>query len=167
MLPGLTAIVISCALPIQTGLCYEGYVVAIKPIIQALLLADNVYTDAETGKRVIAGVFDSITLPEIPGHFPQDTCVYVSLTSVRGEIDVMLRYVDLESDETLMEHGPTKLFSDDPLVSLDFSVPMPPLPVPHEGVFALEVHAGGELIGMVRITVMQAADEIQEGGENE
>lgn len=141
---------------------------AIKPIIQALLLADNVYTDAETGKRVIAGVFDSITLPEIPGDFPQVTCVYVSLTAVRGEIEVMLRYVDLDSDEVLMEHGPTKLSSDDPVASLDFSAPMPPLPVPHEGVFALEVHVGDELIGMLRITATLAEDENDdEGEENE
>lgn len=141
---------------------------AIKPLIQALLLADNVYTDAETGKRIISGVFDRITLVEIPGHYSQVSCVYVSLTAVRGDIDVMLRYVDLESDETLMEHGPKKLTSDDPLASLDFSAPMPPLPVPHEGVFALEVHVGDELIGMVRITATQAEDEIhQEGDENE
>lgn len=138
---------------------------AIQPIIQALLLADNVYTDAETGKRVISGVFDSIMLPEIPGHFSQDTCVYVSLTAVRGEIDVMLRYVDLDSDAVLMEHGPTKLSSDDPIASLDFSAPMPPLPVPREGVFALEVHVGEELIGMLRITATQAEDEGDEEGE--
>lgn len=138
----------------------------ITPIIQALLLADNVYTDAETGKRVIAGVFDSIMLPEIPGHFPQDTCVYVSLTAVRGEIDVMLRYVDLDTDEVLIEHGPTKLSSDDPVASLDFFAPMPPLPVPHEGVFALEVHVGEELIGMLRIKATQAGDENDEEGED-
>jgi uncharacterized protein DUF6941 len=168
MLPGLIGKTISCALLIQMELCSEGYVVAIKPIIQALLLADNVYTDAETGKRIISGVFDTITLSEIPADFPYPTCVYVSLTAVRGEIDAMLRYVDLDSDEVLMEHGPKKLISDDHLASLDFSTPMPPLPVPHEGVFALEVHVNDELIGMVRITVRQAADEIhEEGDENE
>ncbi|MGH7174241.1 MAG: DUF6941 family protein [Gemmataceae bacterium] len=141
---------------------------AIKPIIQALLLADNVYTDAETGKRVIAGVFDSIILPEIPGQFPHVSCVYVSLTAVRGDIDVMLRYVDLDADEVLMEHGPTKLSSDDPVASLDFSAPMSPLPVPHEGVFALEVHVSDELIGMLRITAAQTEDENdEEGDENE
>lgn len=141
---------------------------AIKPIIQALLLADNVYTDAETGKRIIAGVFDSITLPEIPGEYPHSTCVYVSLTAVRGEIDVMLRYVDLESDDVLMEHGPTKLNGDDPIASLDYSAPLPPLPVPHEGIYALEVHVGDELIGMLRITAALAEDENdEEGDENE
>jgi hypothetical protein len=130
--------------------------VAIKPIIQALLLADNVYTDAETGKRVIAGVFNNIVLPEIPGYFPNVLCVYVSLTAVRGEIDVMLRYVALDTDEMLMEHGPTKLTSDDPVASLDFIASMPRVHVPHENAFTVEVHVGDELIGMIRVTAVQA-----------
>jgi hypothetical protein len=140
--------------------------VAIKPIIQALLLADNVYTDAETGKRVIAGVFDRITVPEVPGHFLHVTCLYVSLTEVRGEVDVMIRYVDLDSNEVLLEHGPTNLTSDDPLASIDFSVQVPPLPVPHEGVFALELHANNELVGMMRITATLAGQP-GEGEEEE
>ena len=148
----------------------EGCIVAIKPIIQALLLADNVYSDAETGKRVIAGVFDSVTLPEIPGHFLKVTSLYVSLTELRGEVEVMLRYVDLDSNEVLMENGPTRLQCDDPLASVDLTVQVPPLPVPHEGVFALEVHAGNELIGMLRITaalVQQAQEGEGEEEENE
>jgi hypothetical protein len=120
-------------------------------------------------KKVIAGVFDNITLSEIPGHFPNSSCLYVSLTEIRGEVDIMLRYVDLSSNEVLLEHGPTKLVCDDPLVSVDFSVEVPPLPVPHEGVFGWEVHAGDEMIGMLRITAVLAeqADEDEEGDGNE
>jgi hypothetical protein len=137
--------------------------VAVKPIIQALLLADNVYSDNDTRKRVIAGVFDGITVPQIPGYFPHFSCVYVSLTEIRGEIDVLLRYVDLASNEVLMELGPVKVSSDDPVASQDFSARVPHLPVPHAGVFALEVYVGAELIGMLRVTAVQA--EQQEGGE--
>ncbi len=39
-------------------------------------------------------------------------------------------------------------------------------PVPHEGVFALEVHAGEELIGMLRVLAAQEEDE-NEGEEDE
>jgi hypothetical protein len=142
-----------------------------KPIIQALLLADNVYTDAETGKRVIAGVFDSITVPEIPGHFLKVTCAYVSLTELRGRVEVMLRYVDLDSNEVLMENGPTIIEQNDPIASVDFAVAIPPLPVPHEGIFALEVHANDELIGMLRITAASGEhgeeDDESGGHENE
>jgi hypothetical protein len=132
-----------------------------------LLLADNVYTDAETGKRIIAGVFDRIQLPEIPGRWLKTTSVYVSLTEVRGRIDVILRYVDLDTNEVLMESGPTTIESEDPLASIDFAVPVPPLPVPHEGVFALEVHCSNELLGTLRITVTIMEEESEEDEEGD
>jgi len=138
-----------------------------KPIIQALLLADNVYTDIETGKRVITGVFDFIGVPEIPGHFLKVTHAYVSLTELRGRVEIMLRYVDLDSNEILMEHGPTVIEQDDPIASEDFTVTVPPLPVPHEGVFALEVHANNELIGMLRITAALREQEDENEGDDD
>jgi hypothetical protein len=138
-----------------------------KPILQALLLADNVYTDGETGKRIIAGVFDSITIPEIPGHFFKVTSAYVSLTELRGRVEVTLRYVDLDSNEVLMESGPTIIEQTDPIASVDFTVSVPPLPVPHEGVFALELHANDELIGMLRITAALGGQDDEESGGSE
>lgn|SRR5262245_29310111 len=139
-----------------------------KPIIQALLLADNVYSDAETGKRVIAGVFDSIFLPEIPGDYWKVTCAYISLTELRGRVETMLRYVDLDSNEILMENGPTVIEQNDPIASVDFTVSVPPLPVPHQGVFALEVHANNELIGMLRITAaLREQEDASEGDDDE
>jgi hypothetical protein len=140
--------------------------VAIKPILQALLLADNIYTHVETGKRVIAGVFDSITLQEVPGHSLQASSLYIALKGIRGRLDVMVRYVDLESNEVLREHGPIRLEWDDPLTIVDFVVPVSSLPVPHEGVYLLEVLANDELIGMLRIIATLADESDEEEEEN-
>jgi hypothetical protein len=140
--------------------------VPIEPVLQALLLADNVYTDAGTGKRIIAGTFDSLRAAELPATFDRVTAAYICLTEVRGEIGVVLRYVDLDDNEVLMEHGPTQVRSDDPLASVDFVVPVPPIPMPHPGVFAFEVHSRNELLGFLRITVVQVEPE-EHGGEEE
>lgn len=80
-------------------------------------------------------------------------------------MDVTIRYVDLDSNEVLMEHGPTTLEADDPLASVDLTVRVPFLPVPHEGGFALEVHASDELIGMLRIIATKI--EEREGEEED
>ena len=85
---------------------------AIEPILQSSPLGPQCLHRCRDGKRVIAGVFNNVVLPEIPGYLPNAPCVYVALTEVRGEIDVMLHYVDLESGEALIEHGPTKLSSE-------------------------------------------------------
>jgi len=74
-----------------------------------------------------------------------------------------LEYVDLSNDEVLMEYAPIYIESQDPLARIDFTIPVPPLPCPHPGFYALELHAGHELIGRVRIS----AELIEEEEDND
>ena len=131
---------------------------ATKPIIQSMLLAERTYIDPKTNKRTIEGVFDAIRTPH-PAFYPDPLYLYVSLTGVRNQVELMLYYVDLASNEILMECGPFPLSCNDPLASIDFQVKMPPLPLPRSGVFCVELHASGELIGMMRVTVQVGPDE--------
>jgi hypothetical protein len=137
------------------------------PVVQALLLADHVYEDGVTGKKVIAGTFDCLYAKEFPTHFYSVTNAYVCITEVRGEVPLILRYVDLATNEVLMECGPITISSDDPLASIDFAVQVPPIPMPHEGVFAFELHAFNELLGCLRITVLPEDDEDEDDDEME
>ena len=140
---------------------------AVKPILQALLLADHVYTDADTGKKVIAGTFDCLFGKEFPTEFYPVTYAYICITDVHGEVPLILRYVDLATNEVLMECGPIPVHSDDPVASIDFAVTVPPIPMPHEGVFAFEVHAFNELLGFLRITVRPAEQDEDEDHDGE
>jgi hypothetical protein len=61
-----------------------------------------------------------------------------------------LRYVDLnENAELFSTHFGVEC--RDPLETIQISLPLPPLPVPHEGVFALELLCDGELLGTHRV----------------
>lgn len=164
------------------------------PVLQALLVADQIYQDQATGKFVICGIFGTIffhpsELPAAPadssagnpsagdalgpssagrrdGPLPPADALqqlpinrlvragspyaYVSLTEINGQQMFLLRYVDLNEN--------TELFSTqfgvecrDPLETIQISLPLPALPVPHEGVFALELLCDGELLGSHRI----------------
>jgi hypothetical protein len=140
--------------------------VAVKPTLQALVLADQIYTDADTGKRIIAGTFDAFTSPAFPAEYQRHTYAYLSLTGIHGEVPLVLRYVDLSTNEVLLECGPIPISSPDPLRSVDWSVMVPPIPMPHAGAFAFEVHACNELLGSLRIMVeLSKAEEAQEGEE--
>lgn len=143
-----------------------------KPLLQALILADHVYQDAQTGKKVIAGTFNQLfyfrqdkppTPPPPPGT-PRKFSIqemtragspyaYISLTDVRGNVPLQLRYVDLSTNATLL-HIDFQVRSEDPLSTIEAVVPVPPLPTPHAGAFALELFTGEEPLGSIRITAV-------------
>ena len=129
-----------------------------KPVLQALVLADHVYVDAQTGKKVIAGTFNELRAAEFPTHFAHVTFAYLCLTDLRGETTLDLRYVELSSGEVLMQLADVPVATDSPLDSTELILEVPEFPMPHPGSFALEVHCAGALLGFLRIGI-RAADE--------
>lgn len=124
-----------------------------KPILQALVLADHVYADAITGKKIIAGVFHNLWAATFPTKFGRLTWAYVCLTEVQGSVPITLRYTDLRTNEVLLSTRPLTMQSSDPLQSCELLIQVPPFPMPHTGTYVFEVFAGDESIGSLRITV--------------
>jgi len=164
------------------------------PVLQALLVADQIYQDQATGKFVICGIFGSIffiphenetgsensppansggqpagrsvensgaQLPGSAAPAPQQMSLnrlirvgspyaYVSLTEVHGQRSFELRYVDLK-ENTVVFAFEFKVDCRNPLETVQLSLPLPALPVLHEGVFVLELLCEGELLGSHRI----------------
>lgn len=176
------------------------------PVLQAMLLADQVYQDRETGKYIICGIFSVIHF--VPNEPPrtEDTpaasasdggepaaaaggggagggegegeggtvgpasapppaltpvpinrlvragspFVYLSLTELQGSGKFELRYVDLNENSLVFGTG-FEVSCRDPLETIQIVIPLPPLPIPHEGVFALELLCDGELLGSHRV----------------
>jgi hypothetical protein len=145
----------------------------VKPILQALLLADRVYEDKATNKKIVAGIFHQITFVsqgevqkaiESQGTVPVPHAGfqsgspfgYVSLTEIHGEQLFTLRYVDLD-DNTVLFKLDFKINSKDPLQIIDLGIPLPPLPATKSGVFALELLLqDGHPLGSCRIIVKEA-----------
>jgi hypothetical protein len=162
--PGSTARLFFCALGSTN----------VKPVLQSLLLADKIYEDRATRKKVIAGVFNrlyfvpNIKKPEklttedgreivrVPGGLQAGSpSAYFSITDFQGRSPFILRYVDLSDSRVLLQLG-MEIECKDPLETIEVVVPMPSLPVPHAGVFALELLCDNEPVGAVRINVDQA-----------
>ena len=160
-----------------------------KPLLQSLVLADHVYKDQFTGKMIIAGTFNRIlfTKPTAENEQPAETgelpggarkmawhevCkagspfVYISLTDVRGEVPLELRYVDLEDNVALMSLE-FRVQADSPLDTVESVVQLPPLPSPHAGVYAIELLADNEPLGSHRVTAVEMPSPDQKAGDQE
>jgi hypothetical protein len=146
----------------------------VKPVLQALILADRIYRDV-SGKHIIAGTFNKMVFAKggakprtlevdgeektiIPGGARTGSpYVYVSLTEIRGKIDCALRYVSLKEDKALFETR-FSIECDDPLETVELVLPMPELP--HlAGVHALEFLCDNEPLGSHRVLVEEAKED--------
>jgi hypothetical protein len=140
-----------------------------KPVLQAMLIADHVYQDKATGKRIIAGIFGRLLFTSkedvakelaqlgegnkvLGGMVAGAPHVYLSMTDLNGVYPFTLRYVSLESDQVLfqMEFG---IECNNPLDTVELSFGLPPLPSLKAGVFALELLWKDEPLGSVRVVV--------------
>ncbi len=193
-----------------------------KPIIQAMVLADHVYEDKSTGKKIIAGTFNQLLFSKKPRRpatgepaSPSDSSgsqasapatnggavpagaaseaavpagssdparqpiapppaiasklqavpggmqsgspyLYISLTDAQGDLPLVIRYVDLESNESLFQAKAT-VRCKDRLQTIEMVVPLPALPTPHSGVYALELLSDGEPLASLRVKVQEIA----------
>ena len=86
-----------------------------KPNLLALLVADNVYRDARTGKYIISGTFNKLFFSRtnlnqpvmvdgkqrlLGGMDSGSPYAYLCLSDVRGDTKLMLRYVDLADNSS-------------------------------------------------------------------
>jgi hypothetical protein len=146
----------------------------VKPILQALLVADHVYVDSVTNKKIVAGIFHRMTLAkptlegditeaedgtrkiEIPqgGHRSGSPFCYVSITEIRGNQKFTLRFVNLDDDQALFQTQ-FEASCNNPLETIEAVFPLPVLPLKNEpGHYALELLWGQEPLGCHRISVV-------------
>lgn len=141
-----------------------------KPVLQALVLADHVYVDVYSGKKVIAGTFSALFSDRFPCVLGRPTHAYISMTEAEvGLVALELRYVDLSNDQVLMKTD-IEVKSQGPLSTVDFISEVPPIPMPHDGAYAFELLWNNELVGSLRVTVNKvpkAPEETSDPGEED
>ena len=154
-----------------------------KPVLQALVVADHVYRDGETHKHIIAGTFNSykfslkspVAQMETPDGTKQTLVVggrsvgspyaYVSLTDVCPGTIFQLHFVNLSKNIVLFM---TEAVIKDPhrLSTIEMIFPLPLLPINEAGVYALEVVWENEILGSWRI-MAEDLDQQCEGPKND
>jgi hypothetical protein len=117
-----------------------------KPVLQALVLAERVYTDNPSGKKIIAGTFNEIrfakfeatpielpdgrmgqTIPTVPGGIDMGSpMAYVSLTDVVDATSVSLQMVNMNKNEVIFKID-IAIRNNDRLATIEIVAPLPPI----------------------------------------
>src|SRR5205814_8607861 len=80
---------------------------------------------------------------------------YLSLTEVRGPNAFVLELVNL-SDESQLFRSDLRVDCPDPLLTVEMTVPLPPISPPQAGIYALQLLHNNEILGSLRIIVEDA-----------
>src|SRR5437867_1986037 len=113
-----------------------------KPVLQALVLADRIYTD-RSGKKIIAGTFDCVIigtlkprevqlpdgtkLPMLPGGTDAGCpSLYISLTDVVNGTGITVQFVNAAKNESLI-HLDFSIKSESRLETHEIVLPLPKL----------------------------------------
>lgn len=155
-----------------------------KPVLQALVLAEQIYTDGPSGKKIIAGTFnrlivgtvktqleqpDGTKLPLLPGGVdPGCPMVYISLTDVIDGTELTLQMVDVSKNRPLFQTG-VQINEKNRLATVEIVIPLPRLStfVRGLGTLSFDVLWQGEILGSHRLLVESApsdGDSSSEGG---
>jgi len=148
-----------------------------KPVLQALVLAERIYDDILSRKKVIAGTFNEITLqrfeakevaaadgskqhvlPTVPGGSDMGSpMAYISLTDVLDGTKISLQMVNMTKNEVLLNTD-VQIQVKDRLATVEIVVPLPPIRIfiNAAGTFSLDVVWSGEILGSHRLVVKQA-----------
>lgn len=154
-----------------------------KPVLQALLVADHVYQDHPSGKRIVAGIFDKLFLRKdvpaevrnedgkrqrvvIGGGDPGSPYAYISMTALRGKLRFVVRYVYLNDDKVLFQTD-FGIACENPLETAQIVLALPKLPVIGVGAYALELLCDDEPLGAFRITVEELQGESNDVPDSE
>ncbi|MCA9081798.1 MAG: hypothetical protein KDA58_14645 [Planctomycetaceae bacterium] len=152
----------------------------IKPLVQAVLVADHVYQDTQTGKFVVCGILgrvhcDRSTVNDatesgsgsVQGRraviIPKgglkwgSPFLYWSVTEVHRTQLFTIRYVQLATDRVMFEL-PVNLSANDPMQVVQSVIPLPELPM-IGGHYALEVIWNNEILGAHRIEIVDTIVE--------
>lgn len=121
-----------------------------KPLPLALLVADHVYHDRETGKWVVAGIFSNIAFASLPRTYDSME-IFFQVTNVSRPVELRLRVEHSDGDVLLDVGGP--MHAKSPLEVIPRRVVLRQLPFKKPGKYWVLLKSGEEILTQVPLYV--------------
>ncbi len=117
-----------------------------------MLLCDQVITDAETGKKTLVGVFDSMRPPTAPFPAPP-FAIYARLSDAEGKYTFRTDIVYLDADEKMGNIQVGEADAPDRLKFVDLIMRIPPGMALKYGTYEFQLYANDVFIGRITMRV--------------
>jgi hypothetical protein len=122
-----------------------------KPIGEALILCDQIITEAVTNKKSLIGIFNFLMSPQFP--LQHSFSIFCVMSNGRGEMTVELRCVRMEdSYEVGKIAAPVVL--PDPNTVLELVLRFENIPFERPGLYTFELYCEGEIVLEKRFNVL-------------
>ena len=126
-----------------------------KPIAEALILCDEIITEAGTNKKSLIGTFNSIVSSNFPMQHAK-ICVYAAMTNGQGEMKGELRCVRVDDQQEIFKAAGNVQFAD-PNQVVEMSFNFRNILFERPGLYTFELMAGEELLLEKRFHVLAPA----------
>lgn len=122
------------------------------PELRCLLVCERIVSDSKTGMISLFSVFNRIVAGEFPhAHL---LSIYVALVDGRGQVPVEIKLTNLDTQESYCSFQGVTRFVD-PIEPAHIAATLAAT-FPAPGIYGLEFHAGGSLMGIHRLKVEAA-----------
>jgi hypothetical protein len=128
-----------------------------RPIVEALIICDEIINEAGTNKKSLIGTFNSIVSEQFPMQHPK-ICVYAAMTNGQGDMSGELRCVRVEDQEVIFKAVGRVQFAD-PNQVVEMSFNFRNIVFEHPGLYTFELLAGDEMLLEKRFHVVQASPQ--------
>ncbi|HYF51090.1 MAG TPA: hypothetical protein VEJ63_16875 [Planctomycetota bacterium] len=126
---------------------------AVKPIILALVLCDQIIREVGTNKLSLIGTFNGIYAASFPINHPS-LWVYIAITEGRGTVPCKLRMVSM--DNSVVFDLPGQIEFGGPATVGELVFQLQQLRFENPGVYSIEFWAGDDLLASRRVNVQMS-----------
>ncbi len=123
-----------------------------KPKCKAILLCDKTIIEAGTGNVSLIGTFAEFNLREIPGVTPHVEA-FCQIIDAEGSYEIRVEIHDLHDGKIIARADGLEIEIPDRLMRVNVIVPIPSLPIGHEGLYDFVILANGREIDRQQFAV--------------
>ena len=135
-----------------------------KPIVLAMVICDNYYRDAHTGKSILSGTFSSINSAAFPSKHG-NCAIYVALTDVAANGTAQLVFRK-ENGDFSMQLPPWEVQApDNRRAVVEIGGNINGLPIPEEGNYEFVLLWNGQEIALRRLSANKIDMDMEQNQE--
>jgi len=130
------------------------------PKAVAILICDQIITDATTGKTSLIGIFENIAGGTLPVG-PVNLCVYAKMTEIQGDYIFKLEIVRRDDLQLIAETALPQIHWDDPMAHADLVMQLAGLMFERAGYYDFQIRANNHFVESKSVQV-----HLSQGGDS-